>query len=297
MKFCVNCGKNIKGSPSICPSCSFDPNIPEEIINESLKYISIGKKEKELSSRLEYPGESSSLAFSIFMMIILALIFSTISLGVFIIYLILSLVFLRIREYQTKSQLERVSENNFPNILKLSKLASYRLKISLSPVYIISKPSLNAYTSGFWGNHWIVLHSALVKKLKLEEVLYVLGHEMGHIKREHTTWLTLISTRVSGSIPLINSGLRIVFNNWHIKSEYSADRAGIVANRSLDSCISALSMISKGHRKIELDTLLEESEKYQRKRLFLLSELMGTHPYYPNRIRQLNSFYKIIALK
>ncbi len=297
MKFCVNCGKEIKGSPSICPSCSFDPNIPEEIINESLEQIFIEKKEKELASRLEYPGESSSLAFSIFMMIILALFFSTISLGLFIIYLILSLVLHRIREYQTKSQLERVSENNFPNIFKLSKLASYRLKISPSPVYVISKPSLNAYTSGFWGNHWIVLHSALVKILKSEEVLYVLGHEMGHIKREHATWLSLISTRMPRSIPLISSGLRIIFNNWHIKSEYSADRAGIVANGNLDSCISALSMITLGHRKIELESILEESEKYRQKRLSHLGELIRTHPYYPNRIRQLNSFYRILDLK
>ena len=297
MSFCTNCGVQIKNSSPLCPKCHFDPNIPEEIINKELKRIYSKKKEKTLSSRLEYPGETSSLAFSILMMTVIGLIFSTITFGVFIIYLILGLIYHRIREAQAKTQLVRASNNNFPMIYKLSKLAAYHLILPLPSVYIIEEPTLNAYTSGFWGDHWIVLHSAMAKQLNPEELLYVIGHEMGHIKREHATWLNLIASQRTLSIPLISGVMRIIFNNWSIKSEYSADRAGLIANKYLKSCISALSMIATGYRNIELESYLEESNKYQKDPLSRVGELFRTHPYIPNRIKKLQQFSMIIDLK
>ncbi|MFW6129866.1 MAG: M48 family metalloprotease [Atribacterota bacterium] len=296
MSFCANCGIQVKNTLSICPNCHLDPNNPEEIINERLKKISFEKKEKALTSKLEYPGESSSLAFSIIMMIVGILIFSTISLGLFIIFLILGLIYHRIHEAQTKAHLIRVSENNFPMINKLAKVAAYRLKTPLPPVYILENPNLNAYTSGFWGNHWIVLYSALIKQLNPEELLYVIGHEMGHIKREHATWLNLTASQGTISIPLISKGLRIIFNNWSIKSEYSADRAGLISNKKLKSCVSALLMLATGHRNVDLTSYLKEFERYKNAPLSRLSELFQTHPYIPNRIKKLKQFSEIINL-
>jgi len=274
-----------------------DPNIPEEIINEEIKQINFEKREKALSSKLEFPGESTSLAFSILMMIVGILIFSAISIGLFVILLILGLIYHRIHEARTKAHLIKVSENNFPMISKLAKVAAYRLKIPITPVYIKTSPHLNALTSGFWGTHWIVLNSALVKEFVPEELLYVIGHEMGHIKREHATWLNLMATHGTSSIPLISGGLRIIFNNWSIKAEYSADRAGLIANKNLKSCMAALSMLASGHRNIELESYLEESDRYQKDPLSRIGELFGTHPYIPNRIKKLQQFSKFINLK
>ena len=297
IKFCSNCGWKMKKFSSLCPKCNFATDITKEIVDEKLKRYSYEKKEKILFSKLEFPGESSSLAFSIFMSISVVLIFSTITFGLFLIYLILGLIYHRIYEAQTKTQLVRASKNNFTNIFDLSKLAAYRLKMPLSPVYIEENPNLNAHTSGFWGDHWIVLHSALVKQLNPEELLYVIGHEMGHIKREHATWLNLMATQRTKSIPLISNGLRIIFNNWSIKSEYSADRAGLVANKSLKSCISALSMLAAGHRNIKLKSYLEESDKSYKEPISRVGELFGTHPYIPNRIKKLQQYSKLIDAK
>jgi len=294
MKYCSNCGSQLEKKVYLCPSCNSNPDVPEEIQNEEIKQNSFRKKERILTSKLEYPGENSSLVFSILMMIIIGIIFSTITLGLFAAYLIVGLILLRLLQAQTKSQLVKISELNFSEIFKLTKIAAFRLRMPLPPVYIIADPSLNAYTLGFWGDHWIVLHSALVEKLKHEELLYVIGHEMGHIKREHATWLQLVTPRASRPIPFISDGLKIIFNNWSIKSEYSADRAGLIANKNLDSCISALSMIATGHRNIKLTTLLEESEKQQKDPLSVLGEFFRTHPYYPKRIKQLYSFNKFL---
>jgi len=285
--FCTNCGVQLNSITSICPYCCLDPKIPEEIIDNDLKCFSFEKKEKALCSKIEYQGESASLAFSILMMILIAIIFASLTLGIFVIYIIFGLILHRIREAQTRAKFVRASENNFHEIYKLSKIGAYRLKIPLPPVYIKADPSLNAYTSGFWGDHWIVLHSALLKKFNFEELLYVIGHEMGHIKREHVTWLHLMAPAGVRPIPLISDGLKLIFNNWSIKAEYSADRAGLIANKNLKSCVSALSMIVTGHRNIKIESLLEEYERLQKNPLSHMSELFRTHPYYPNGIKQL----------
>ena len=296
MSFCTNCGDQIKDSAAICPKCYLDPNIPEEIIDEEQKQISFTKKEKFLSSKIEFPGESSSLAFSIFLMIVIGLIFSAITLGIFIIYLLKTLFQLRIQQIKTKASLIKVSENTFHQIYKLSKLAAYRLKIPIPSVYIEQNPYLNASTSGFWGDHWIVLHSALLKQLNPEELLFIIGHEMGHIKREHVSWLILISHRETWSMGIISSGLKSIFNNWNIKSEYSADRAGLIANKNSKSCISALSMMATGHRNVKLESYLKKSDEYQKDPLSRVLELRGTHPYAANRIKKIYQFSKSINL-
>ena len=253
MKFCVNCGTKIKNSSSLCFHCFSDKEIPMELLDEKLNNFSYRNKEKELKAKLEYTGESSSLALSIFIMITLLVVFSTITFGFFALFLIYGLVNFRIQDARLKARYVRISSHNFPKIYNLSKLAAYRLKMPLPPVYIKQDPNLNAYTGGFWGNHWVVLHSAILKQLYPGEILYILGHEMGHIKKEHSTWLNLMGTQGTPHIFLVSDVMRLIFNNWSIRAEYSADRAGLVANMELNLSIASTgipSMVSRVNRSV-----------------------------------------------
>jgi len=267
-----------------------------ELLDENINNLSSKNEEKNLKAKLEYTGESSSLAFSIFILIAIVIVFSSITLGFFALFLIYSLVHFRIQDARLKARYVRISSNNFPKIYNLSKLAAYRLKMPLPPVYIKQDPNLNAYTGGFWGNHWIVLHSAILKQLYPGEILYIIGHEMGHIKKEHSTWLNLMGTQGTPQIFLISDGTRIIFNNWSIRAEYSADRAGLLANMELKSCVSALSMLATEDRNIDIESFLKESYNLQKKSLSGIAELFGTHPYIANRIKNLYNFSKLIHL-
>ena len=290
MKYCANCGTEINAKIFLCPSCFFDPNIPEEIVDKELNNFALSKKEKRINSLIEFPGESSSLVLSILLMIIIALFFSAITFGLFFVFMFGGLIYVRIFQARDKSQFVKVSKDNFTEIYKLSKLAAFRLKTPIPPVFIKEDPNYNAYTSGFWGDHWIVIHSAIIKQFKPQEILFIIGHETGHIKKEHATWLSLTSARGSRALPVVRGGLSLVFNNWHIKSEYTADRAGLIANKELNSCISALVMLSSGQRDINIDSYLNNSDNIQNNYFTKISELAGSHPFTPNRIRQLKTF-------
>jgi len=86
--------------------------------------------------------------------------------------------------------------------------------------------------------------------------------------------------------------LRLIFNNWALKAEYSADRAGLIASRNLTSCISALLKSSTAETNIDIDNYINEFEKHSKDPLYKISEYFGDHPFIPNRIKKLQEFSK-----
>jgi Zn-dependent protease with chaperone function len=291
LNFCTNCGNRLTDSDSsVCNKCFYDPLVPFQILDEKIIKIKSKSKNKEFIESIRFPGEAASLVFSIFLLFLSIIVFATLSLGLFIFFLFAGLIIHRINEKQVKNQLIRLSNKNYNHIYILSKLAAYRLNMPLIPVFIKAGPTLNAYTSGLLTTHWIVLNSALIEKLNKDELLYVIGHEMGHIKCNHANWLHLMAPANMKPIPVISEGLKIIFNNWSIKAEYSADRAGLIACKNLKSCISALCMVHTGSRNIDVDSMLEE--KQSSRYLKNLSELFNTHPFFSNRIKKIISFEK-----
>ncbi len=71
-----------------------------------------------------------------------------------------------------------------------------RAGIEGSRVFEVNKSvdteAVNAYVSGFMGTKRIVLWDTIIEKLSEEELLFVMGHEMGHYKLGHIIALTLL---------------------------------------------------------------------------------------------------------
>jgi Zn-dependent protease with chaperone function len=292
MGFCANCGNSVEQTISFCPNCFLDPNVPEEIMDNINREYSFSKQKRRNELEIEYPGESSSLALAILISIVVGIAFSLITFGLFLLFLIISLVYLKLRVAFIKASYVRCSKKAYANIFNISKLAAYRLNIPLYPVYIELNPKINAYTSGFWGDHWIILYSGLLNHLAVDEVLFVIGHEMGHIKKEHTTWLNLSSPTSNYALPIITDILRVIFNNWHLKSEYSADRAGLIATKKLSISTSALIKLIGEKDSIKIEEYLKEFENKSSDPLFKIGEYFQDHPYIPNRIKKLQEFAK-----
>lgn len=267
-----------------------DPKIALEKIDYVLRHKRRIQNKANPDVKIEYPGESTSLALAVLISIIILIAFSIITIGVFFFLLCSCLFYLRLRHLSVRSSCVRCSEKAYPEINNLIKLAAYRLRIPLCPVYVELDPKVNAYTAGFWGDHWIVLYSGLLKHLELDDILFVVGHEMGHIKREHTTWLSLSSPASGISIPVLSSVMKVIFNNWHLKSEYSADRAGLIVTGNLSTCVSALLKLIGEKDSIKADDMLREFEKKSGDPMLKIAELFQDHPFIPNRILKLRDF-------
>lgn len=94
----------------------------------------------------------------------------------------------------------------------------------LKNIYVIdgSKRSTksNAYFSGFGAKKRIVLYDTLMKELSEEEIVAVLGHEIGHYKKHHVLLMMLSSFIITGLMLFLFS---LVVNNPRLSEALGAD--------------------------------------------------------------------------
>ncbi|MFC1887257.1 M48 family metallopeptidase [Candidatus Cloacimonadota bacterium] len=150
----------------------------------------------------------------------------------------------------------------------------------------------NAFAFKLQNNISIVFTSALLENFSDEEILFVLGHELGHIIFDHNRLLLLYNpTKASTTFLPILAEKK--FLRWQKKAEISCDRAGLMACGSYETAIQALLKISYGLTEKNLNFNLPElmkqlddlaSSEY-------LSELSrDTHPVLPVRLKALELF-------
>lgn len=130
-----------------------------------------------------------------------------------------------------------VTGKMLPELQESLKTACSILDVAVPDLYISTNPLPNAYTYGDT-RPFIVLTSGLLETFDQEEIMYTLGHELGHIKcghvlyktmaRHFTLVLEIIANATFGFSRLIGTGLEMAIFDWERKSELSADRAGLI---------------------------------------------------------------------
>lgn len=244
-------------------------------------------------SAFGYPGERTALYLSMAVCLAIVAVLGTATVGLFLLVVIVNLLFLAYSHLSIKARMLEASESSFPNVHRIAKVAAYRLRLPLPPVYITEDPSYNAYTAGFLRYGFVVVHSALVRDFEPDELLFVIGHELGHMKRYHTTWLTLMHPAQGAGAKFIFAPLmRVIFNVWSVKSEYTADQAGLIACRNPRAAIMTIMKLAGGsdvEKNVDLGKI-ERLAGVEPEPGTALLEYLGTHPFISNRIRQLSSF-------
>ena len=290
--YCVNCGILYEKRGGFCPSCCCDQNIPLEIINRTLD----DNKRKPFGYKLNigYPGERMALIASVVLCAFVLFVLSLVSFGVFAFLFCYSLLLLKHQEISLKNNSIKISDTQYQNIFKLSKLAAHRLNLPLIDVYIIQDNNLNAFATGFYKYGFIVLSSHLVDTFTPGELLFVLGHEMAHIKKHHITFTRLTQPAINNNFQIVLASLiSFTFNIWSVKAEYTADQAGLITTRDLNAGITTMVKLAGGaydtpDRLVNYE-LGNDPETFESHRNALL-EYIGTHPFISNRIKRLKVF-------
>lgn len=289
MRYCANCGVPYERSWGVCPSCYLDQTVPQEFMDRAL---STRRSQGFVSGDLPigYPGERGALRLAILVSLVLGGVLGALSLGLFLIIVALSLIYLRMAYVSAKHNMIKASEQSFQRLFRLAKVAAYRLKLSLPEVYVTQDPAYNASTMGFGRHGFIVVNSGLVEAFSPQELLFILGHEMGHMKKFHTTWLALLQPgRAAGARFTFAPFMEVIFNVWRVKGEYTADQAGLFACDSVHAASAALLKVAGGaqvEREVDIRKLLDGGREDKRV-LEDLFEYVGTHPFTQNRVRHL----------
>ena len=147
----------------------------------------------------------------------------------------------------------RLGPNQGRAIYRLFVRAAEILSLDELPEIFLASGAVNAYASGM-KKHTVTLLSPLVSMLKEEELLAVIGHELGHIKCGHMANKTLASylagfgaEGIGAYIPVLGplamQGLMVPLAHWSRMAEISCDRAGLLVVQDPKIVASALAKI------------------------------------------------------
>lgn len=171
----------------------------------------------------------------------------------------------------------KVNDRNFPEIYYILCEACSILDMPFVPkLYIRWSYGINAMTAGV-EDPIIVLNSGAVDLLTKEELLFVLGHELGHIKSMHVLYHQMaqvfpILGEIVGSITLgagklLSAGLQIALLNWVRMSEFTADRAGLLTCQDPEVAAVALMKLAgtpkKYFDKINVNEFINQAKEFE----------------------------------
>lgn len=147
-----------------------------------------------------------------------------------------------------------VTEDSLPQVHETLVEACRALAVPRLPALYLRDGPIGALTYGV-DAPYIVLNSASVALLSREELLFVLGHELGHIQADHVKYHTLAgamaaSTQVGAlmvslAAVVVSAGTLLpLLAAWARSSELTADRAGLLACQNRDAALRALTKLS-----------------------------------------------------
>jgi Zn-dependent protease with chaperone function len=189
---------------------------------------------------------------------------------------------------------QQVNPQSAPEMIPLIQMNIARLQVEPVNVFIVPSNQLNAYTFGMDSPKAIVLYSSLFKIMDRDEIQFILGHEMGHVKLGHT-WLNTLVGGIAGIPSSLGAAaiMELAFRWWNRACEYSADRAGVLACGKPNKAISALVKLETGvaaRTQAGMQAAIQQIETEDDDIMNNLEELIASHPMIAKRIDEIRNY-------
>jgi len=220
----------------------------------------------------------------------------------------------RLLYVQSSAESVRCGPRQFPTLYWLLREACDILDVAEPELYIRQSPMLNGFTAGVTRT-FVVLNSAVMNEMEDSELLFVLGHELGHIKCGHVLYgslgrmliplLEVVGDATLGLGKLAGLGLLSAFYEWMRQAEFSCDRAGLLACQDPRGAFSATMKIGCGASRfsgeMDVDAFLEQarshvesptSDTLARALMFVLYNWSLDHPQVVFRARELDEWVR-----
>lgn len=201
----------------------------------------------------------------------------------------------------------KVTVDNYPIIYNYLVYACQILDIRKVPdLYIQWNYGINACTIGA-ENPIVILDSGLIDLCTDDEIMFIIGHELGHVKSNHMLYHMMAQciNYVIDAIPggsLVAGGIQYALFYWNRMSEFTADRAGLLCCQNIDAAVSAFIKMSglpkSEYSKIHYETFIQQAKEFEmldfdnmNKFVKLISIANDTHPWTVMRASELMKWY------
>ena len=215
--------------------------------------------------------------------------------------------FERIVRVQLTGSYLRVSRDNFPDLHRTLTTSCDLLDLPLQPDLYIAPGHINALTVGV-KQPLILVYSDAVDLLTPEELLFVIAHEVGHIKSGHVLYYQIAEFlprigEMFGAVTLglgelFGAGLSLALLHWKRMAEFTADRAGLLACQDGEVAVGALMKLAglpaKYYETMNTEDFMAQAKSFRAldedkvsKVAKWLSALEASHPWTVMRAHEL----------
>jgi Zn-dependent protease with chaperone function len=181
----------------------------------------------------------------------------------------------------------RLHERQLPTPYAIATRCARTLGLAVPHVFVREDPYSCVTSVGLEEPYAIVVSSTWLPHLDDDELTFLIGRELGHVAAGHTRITSLFSA--SGKE---NPFISAVFGAWMRRTEYTADRIGLLCCGSIDAAARAIFTCAfrQVSKKVDYTAFRDQREEVQADPTFKLGELLGQEPYATNRLRELEVF-------
>ena len=166
-----------------------------------------------------------------------------------------------------------VGEKQLPDLHKLLLEACQILDIDPPQLYVRQHPAPNAYTFAMRGKQpFVVIHTSLIEILTPEEMQAVIAHELGHLKCDHSVYLTPVNLLILAAAIVPNVGavlaqaIQSQLLEWVRCAEFTCDRAALLATQNPKVVMSVLMKLAGGSPtlapQLNLEAFVDQARAY-----------------------------------
>jgi Zn-dependent protease with chaperone function/type II secretory pathway pseudopilin PulG len=180
----------------------------------------------------------------------------------------------------------RITEHQFPDLKHQITACCHKLGLADEPdAYLLQMGgSLNAFATRFLGRDFLVLYSEVVDAThdNPDALNFYIGHEIGHIKRRHLTWSTVLLP--ASVLPLLGAA-------YSRAREYTCDRHGLAACEDAVNAQLGLAALAAGGKRWRTMSTSAYIAQAQHTDGFWMSfhELVGDYPWLVKRMGALKA--------
>ena len=204
----------------------------------------------------------------------------------------------------------QVGPKQLSKLHTLHKEACSVLDIEVPQLYVRQNPVPNAYTFAVNNRQsFVVIHTSLLELLTDEESQAVIAHELGHLKCEHSVYLTIANLLImaAGQLPrigmVLERPLRLQLLEWVRCAEFTCDRAALLVAQDPRIVMSLLMKLSGGSpslvAELDLDSFIDQARHYEEsskdplgRAIRLAQTIERTHPVPVLRAKEIDRWFQ-----
>ena len=192
-------------------------------------------------TELQVGGENLVLYATLGVAMLLLMLASVSTMMIFVV--VLAIVYSNVLSDQKRfrTSATEIDLQSNPKLFRMVETAARRLTVPTPEVFVLDNQTVNAFATGHDRAGMVVLHSRLVELMNDDELMFIIGHELTHIKCGHCKYTTLTNATTQS---ILNRGIStvasLVFLVWSRKSEFTCDRGGVIACKNPTAAITAL---------------------------------------------------------